>query len=629
MPGDPVVIYAARYQITGVTYTQSPFDFHSEVYGQRLVTLVRYPSSLVTGYRLVAVIEQAVVGPITLVPQVFSDALQDSPVPPAADIFSPEGCLQHVSAALQQSDPAPLPQSISRTPLVGELCLRDSPLETISLESVPTTVEIALQDRPVIPGQGPDRAQSLVELALQSQGEVIDPVSADYAKSAFSLAVQARSPETAPRSADESAHALSLALQARPIGMPWSSETAAGMAECILQENGLIFIQGIQNSPQVTELTLVQVDMVEDYHRPASLLSLAETALTPTSFPAYVGREHCPLMRLQVLSRTVIPAVVGIVNNAQSTHLALVGTTYPQPGKMSGTYASSVAAPVLKGELLPSVASYRSDDLAAQCGLNWLLQVDYPTTDSMLPPKRVARVPQLAHQTTQGQWLPLPWSQTKTGQLALNTVLFSPYDPPMVVFDAGLFSALVSGLSLRQAAYPSKSAPQSTVTCDELTGIALRQVTDYPDKSYSISDLQADLLTAQGLSQDANFPDKDLAQSRLIPGVVSQVGARLDLSFPDKDLAKSDLTCDLIVQSDLKTDSGFPDKDLTQSLQLVDLIAENTVKTVTDYPDKNIPLSTTQVTFAAMASLHTDPSMYEMPSYQWRNKPTVFVTVVY
>lgn len=599
----------------------------------RYTFIIQQPLAAASAGRLAFIINQVEVGPPIYTPQVFSLAAQHANWPPVEGVFSMSRDVQTVQQTLVKNTNNAFVWSQTRVAEMPVLTLLARPLALpISYNMAATVVQQVLRASQ-IDTQSWKSVGQVATLTLVSLDRVPVPTSGSFVQEYISLALQANPMNGMPKSAMMDRQVASLALQKRNDIFPRSTTTVLQNATMVLRPNTQPLARGPVLAAESFTLALQANPMppMNDpaYHQPADVsqdfqLTLMKQAL---AFP-WVGVEHSGQAAIKVLQKSVMEPVYGVQHDKLLTTLVLQASPTQKPGSMSGANMPWIRTTVLLGSAYPSAAGIRSMTRASQAALEWLLRADYQKPGDIVAGTKFSYYRTLDILSVVSKRDPLPLSKTRVPEMALLTTMHALYDPPMKVFNDGLFVSLIAEQVMTVEQYPSTGEPVSQLNVTSVVEQVVETDDTFPDKGYSISDLQVSQLVEQLATEDTTFPDKDLAQSKLQVSQVVQQLAETDNSFPDKDLAQSQLSVTQIAETVAASADDYPPKGMVQSALVVTSLVENVVSRDT-FPDKDVPQSTISVSQVAEVIMAVDDSMKGMPQYQGRRKPTIFVQIVY
>lgn len=599
----------------------------------RYTFIILPPLGMMSAGRQAFIISQVVVGAPIYTPQVFSLAAQHANWPPLEGVFSMSRDIQTVQQALVKNTNNDFVWSQTRVAEIPVLALLARPVTLpISYNNAKAVVQQVLRANP-IDTQSWKSVGQVATLTLVSLDRVPVPTSGSFVQEYISLALQAKPTNGMPKSATIDSQVASLALQKRNDIFPRSTTTVLQNATMILRPNTQPLARGPIMAAEHFTIALLAKPMpaMNDpaYHQPASVsqdfqLALMKQAL---AFP-WVGIEHSGQAAIKVLQKSIIDVPYGVQHDKLLTTLVLQANPMPKPGGMSGANMPEIRTTVLLARPYAPASGVRSNTQVSQAGLEWVLRADYQKPGDIIAGTKFSYYCTLGILSVLSKREALPWSKTQVPEMALLTAMHALYDPPMKVFNDGLFVSLLVEQVMTVEQYPTTGEPVSQLNVTSVVEQVVVTDDTFPDKGYSIYDLQVSSVVEQLAIEDTTFPDKDLAQSMLqVSSVVEQL-ATGDNSFPDKDLAQSDLTVTQIAEMLATSADDYPPKDMIQSLLVVTSLVENVVSRDT-FPDKDMPQSTISVSQVAEVVMAVDDSMKGMPQYQGRRKPTIFVQIVY
>lgn len=613
------------------------------------------PLGMMSAGRQVFIVSQVETGAPVNTYQVFSLAAQKADWPPVEGTFSTSSDIQvaqlvgvkNTDNAFRWSQtrvaempilalmarPVTNPISYNMVARVAEQVLRASPVTNqISYNMVARVAKQVLRASP-IDTQSWKSLASLARLTLISLDRVPVPTSGSFIGEYTSMALVAKPMGGMPKSATMDLQVASLALQKRVDLFPRSKTTVLQNATLVLRPNTKPLARGPVLAAESFTLALQANPMppMNDpaYHQPADVsqdfqLTLMKQAL---AFP-WVGVEHSGQAAIKVLQKSVMEPVYGVQHDKLLTTLVLQSSPMQKPGGMSGANMPEIRTTVLLARPYAPASVVRSNTRVSQAGLEWVLRADYQKPGDIIAGTKFSYYCTLGILSVLSKREALPWSKTRVPEMALLTTMHALYDPPMKVFNDGLFVSLIAEQVMTVEQYPSTGEPVSQLNVTSVVEQVVETDDTFPDKAYSISDLQVSSVVEQLATEDTTFPDKDLAQSMLQVSQVVQQLAENDNSFPDKDLAQSQLSVTQIAEMLATSADDYPPKDMIQSLLVVTSLVENVVSRDT-FPDKDVPQSTISVSQVAEVVMAVDDSMKGMPQYQGRRKPTIFVQIVY
>ena len=591
------------------------------------------PLGMMSAGRQVFIVSQVETGAPVNTYQVFSLAAQKADWPPVEGTISKSSDIQGAQLVGVKNTDNAFRWSQTRVAEMPILALMARPVTNpISYNMVARVAEQVLRASP-IDTQSWKSLASLARLTLISLDRVPVPTSGSFVGEYTSMALVAKPMGGMPKSATMDLQVASLALQKRVDLFPRSKTTVLQNATLVLRPNTQPLARGPVLAAESFTLALQANPMppMNDpaYHQPADVsqdfqLTLMKQAL---AFP-WVGVEHSGQAAIKVLQKSVLEPVYGVQHDKLLTTLVLQSSPVQKPGSMSGANMPWIRTTVLLGSAYPSAAGIRSMTRASQAALEWLLRADYQKPGDVVAGTKFSYYRTLDILSVVSKREPLPLSKTRVPEMRLLTVMHAQYDPPMKVFNDGLFVSLIAEQVMTVEQYPSTGEPVSQMTVTSVVEQVVETDLTFPDKGYSISDLQVSQLVEQLATEDTTFPDKDLAQSKLqVSQVVEQLVAG-DNSFPDKDLVQSQLSVTQIAETVAVSADDYPPKGMVQSALVVTSLVENVVSRDT-FPDKDVPQSTISVSQVAEVIMAVDDSMKGMPQYQGRRKPTIFVQIVY
>ncbi|QGF20864.1 hypothetical protein JT354_gp49 [Serratia phage JS26] len=621
------------YKTSALTVTTENPDKLGVASALRYAFIITPPTVMASAARQVFIIEQAVTGPAAYTPQVFSQALQKADWPPVEGTFSTSSDIQVAQLAAVKNTDNAFKWSQTRVAEMPILTLMARPVtKPISYNMVARVAQQVLRASP-IDTQSWKSVASIARLTLISLDRVPVPTSGSFVGEFTSMALVAKPMGGMPKSNTMDLQVVGLALQKRVDVFPRSKTTVLQNATLVLRPNTQPLARGPVMAAESFTLALQANPMPAmndpSYHQPATVgqdfqLTLMKQAL---AFP-WVGVEHSGQTAIKVLQKSIVEPVYGVQHDKLLTTLVLQSSPMQKPGSMSGANMPEIRTTVLLGRPYPSAAGIRSMTQANQAALEWLLRADYQKPGDVVAGTKFSYYRTLDILSVVSKREPLPLSKTRVPEMRLLTVMHADYDPPMKVFNDGLFVSLIGEQVMTVEEYPSTGEPVSQMTVTSLVEQLLETDLTFPDKGYSISDLQVSQLVEQLATEDTTFPDKDLAQSKLqVSQVVEQLVAG-DNSFPDKDLVQSQLSVTQIAETVAVSADDYPPKGMVQSALVVTSLVENVVSRDT-FPDKDVPQSTISVSQVAEVIMAVDDSMKGMPQYQGRRKPTIFVQIVY
>ena len=599
----------------------------------RYTFIIQPPLAAASAGRLAFIINQVEVGPPIYTPQVFSLAAQHANWPPVEGVFSMSRDVQAVQQALVKNTNNDFVWSQTRVAEMPVLTLLARPLTLpISYNMAAVVVQKVLRASP-IDTQSWKSVGQVATLTLVSLDRVPVPTSGSFVQEYISLALQANPMNGMPKSATMDRQVAALALQKRNDIFPRSTTTVLQNATMVLRPNTQPLARGPIMAAEHFTIALLANPMpaMNDpaYHQPATVsqdfqLTLMKQAL---AFP-WVGVENAAQYAVKVLQKSVIDVPYGVQHDKLLTTLVLQANPMPKPGGMSGANMPEIRTTVLLARPYAPASGVRSNTQVSQAGLEWVLRADYQKPGDIIAGTKFSYYCTLGILSVLSKREPLPWSKTRVPEMALLTAMHALYDPPMKVFNDGLFVSLLVEQVMTVEQYPTTGEPVSQLNVTSVVEQVVVTDDTFPDKGYSIYDLQVSSVVEQLATEDTTFPDKDLAQSMLQVSQVVEQLATGDNSFPDKDLAQSDLTVTQIAEILATSADDYPPKDMIQSHLVVTSLVENVVSRDT-FPDKDVPQSTISVSQVAEVVMAVDDSMKGMPQYQGRRKPTIFVQIVY
>lgn len=599
----------------------------------RYTFIILPPLGMMSAGRQVFIVSQVETGAPVNTYQVFSLAAQKADWPPVEGTISKSSDIQVAQLVGVKNTDNAFRWSQTRVAEMPILALMARPVTNpISYNMVARVAEQVLRASP-IDTQSWKSLASLARLTLISLDRVPVPTSGSFVGEYTSMALVAKPMGGMPKSATMDLQVASLALQKRVDLFPRSKTTVLQNATLVLRPNTQPLARGPVLAAESFTLALQANPMppMNDpaYHQPADVsqdfqLTLMKQAL---AFP-WVGVEHSGQAAIKVLQKSVMEPVYGVQHDKLLTTLVLQSSPMQKPGSMSGANMPWIRTTVLLGSAYPSAAGIRSMTRASQAALEWLLRADYQKPGDVVAGTKFSYYRTLDILSVVSKREPLPLSKTRVPEMRLLTVMHALYDPPMKVFNDGLFVSLIGEQVMTVEQYPSTGEPVSQMTVTSVVEQVVETDLTFPDKGYSISDLQVSQLVEQLATEDTTFPDKDLAQSKLQVSQVVQQLAETDNSFPDKDLAQSQLSVTQIAETVAASADDYPPKGMVQSALVVTSLVENVVSRDT-FPDKDVPQSTISVSQVAEVIMAVDDSMKGMPQYQGRRKPTIFVQIVY
>lgn len=591
------------------------------------------PLGMMSAGRQVFIVSQVETGAPVNTYQVFSLAAQKADWPPVEGTISKSSDIQVAQLVGVKNTDNAFRWSQTRVAEMPILALMARPVTNpISYNMVARVAEQVLRASP-IDTQSWKSLASLARLTLISLDRVPVPTSGSFVGEYTSMALVAKPMGGMPKSATMDLQVANLALQKRVDVFPRSKTSVLQNATLVLRPNTQPLARGPVLAAESFTLALQANPMppMNDpaYHQPADVsqdfqLTLMKQAL---AFP-WVGVEHSGQAAIKVLQKSVMEPVYGVQHDKLLTTLVLQASPTQKPGSMSGANMPWIRTTVLLGSAYPSAAGIRSMTRASQAALEWLLRADYQKPGDVVAGTKFSYYRTLDILSVVSKREPLPLSKTRVPEMVLLTTMHALYDPPMKVFNDGLFVSLIAEQVMTVEQYPSTGEPVSQMTVTSVVEQVVETDLTFPDKGYSISDLQVSQLVEQLATEDTTFPDKDLAQSKLqVSQVVEQLVAG-DNSFPDKDLVQSQLSVTQIAETVAVSADDYPPKGMVQSALVVTSLVENVVSRDT-FPDKDVPQSTISVSQVAEVIMAVDDSMKGMPQYQGRRKPTIFVQIVY
>ena len=601
--------------------------------GMRYAFIVVPPLAVASGARYAFIINQVQTGAPAYAPQVFSLATQHAIWPPVEGTFSMSRDIQTVQQAVIKNTNNDFVWSQTSVAEMPILTLMAKPVTMpISYNKAATVVQQVLRASP-IDTQSWKSVGQVATLTLVSLDRVPVPTSGAFVQEYTTLALQASPMNGMPKSATMDKQVASLALQKRNDVFPRSTTTVLQNATLVLRPNTQPLARGPVRTAEHFTLALLANPMppMNDpaYHQPATVrqdfqLSLMKQAL---AFP-WVGVEHAAQYAVKVLQKSIIDVPYGVQHDKLLTTMVLQANPMPKPGGMSGANMPEIRTTVLLARPYAPASGVRSTTRVSQAGLGWVLRADYQKPGDIIAGTKFSYYRTLDILSVVSKREALPWSKTRVPEMALLTAMHALYDPPMKVFNDGLFVSLLVEQVMTIEQYPTTGEPVSQLTVTSVVEQVVETDDTFPDKGYSISDLQVSSIVEQLATEDTTFPDKDLAQSRLQVSQVVEQLATGDNSFPDKDLVQSQLTVTQIAEILATSADDYPPKDMVQSRLVVTSLVENVVSRDT-FPDKDVPQSTISVSQVAEVIMAVDDSMKGMPQYQGRRKPTIFVQIVY
>lgn len=621
------------YKTSALTVTTKDPDIYAAASAGRYAFIILPPIGMMSAARQVFIISQVEVGSPAYAPQVFSLAAQKADWPPVEGTFSKSSDIQVAQLVSIKNTDNAFKWSQTRVAEMPILTLMARPVtKPISYNMVARVAQQVLRASP-IDTQSWKSVASIARLTLISLDRVPVPTSGSFVGEFSTLALLAKPMGGMPKSATMDLQVASLALQKRVDLFPRSKTTVLQNVTLVLRPNTQPLARGPVFAAESFTLALQANPMpaMNDpaYHQPAGVsqdfqLALMKQAL---AFP-WVGVEHSGQTAIKVLQKSVMDPVYGVQHDKLLTTLVLQSSPMQKPGSMSGANMPEIRTTVLLGSAYPSAAGIRSMTRASQAALEWLLRADYQKPGDIIAGTKFSYYRTLDILSVVSKREPLPLSKTRVPEMRLLTVMHAQYDPPMKVFNDGLFVSLISEQVMTVEEYPSTGEPVSQMTVTSVVEQLLETDLTFPDKGYSISDLQVSQAIEQLAVVDSSFPDKDLAQSKLQASLVVEQLAENDNSFPDKDLAQSQLSVTQIAETLVVSADDYPPKGMIQSALVVTSLVENVVSHDT-FPDKDMPQSTIAVSQLAEVVMAVDDSMKGMPQYQGRRKPTIFVQIVY
>lgn len=624
----------ASFKSSALVVNRANPDLTGVIYGGRYTFLIRPPTAALFGGRYAFLINQVEVGPAVYIPQTFSFAIQRADWPGVEDVYSTSSAVQVRQMVVVKNTDNAFVWSMSRVLQAAQLAVVARPVTTPqSITRVAEAVMLALQSRP-IHTISIERVPQVAQLTLISLDRVPVPTSGRFYAQYALTTLLARPVSGMPQSPSKVATTAELVLQKRIDTFPRSMETVRQSVQLVLVPNTLPLARGPEFARQAFMLAL-QGNPMPAMNDPA-YRSAGHVAEVPQlvlhkqgDLPKHVGKEQAIQLAHMTLQRNPIVTQFGVQHTRLAVEMVLQRNPMPKPGSMSGANLPSVRLQaIIKADGYPLASGIQSTTRLAQVGLQWLVDATYRKPGDIVSGSKYTFYNTLHITTLMSRRERLPISRTRVPSLAVLTTMHASYDSPEDVFNDGLFVTLAGEQILALEQYPTPWEPTSNV---EASGIfeALLTIDDsFPDKSYSRSDLQATSIVEALACEDNSFPDKDLPQSKVIADVIAESLATVDDSFPNPNIPQAQLQATLTVESVAALADDYPAKDMVLSAVVVTSLVES-VALRDQFPDKDVPQSIMEVTGVAEVVMRFDDTMTEMPQYQGRRKPTIFVQIVY
>lgn len=621
------------YKAKAITTTTMQPDVLGVTSGARMTFVIAPPLLMASAMRTAFIIQQAEAGVPVYYPQAFSQALQKADWPTLAGTFSTTSEIQTAQlAAIKNTDNAFI-WSQTRAAEMVILTLHDRPVAPAISYNISASVVLQVLRASPIDTQSWKSVISLARLTLISLDRVPVPTSGSFVQEFTTLALQSKPMGGMPKSFTQDGQVAALALQRRVDNFPRSKSSVVQNVTLVLRPNTSPLARGPEMAAQHFTMALQANPMpaMNDpaYHAPAAVvqdfqLTLMKQAL---AFP-WIGIEQSRQSAIKVLQKSIVEPVFGVQHDKLLTTLVLQSSPMQKPGSMSGANMPEIRSTVLMAKAYPSAAGIRSMTTYNQVGLQWLVGATYQKPGDVIAGTKFSYYDTLHIQSLIARVQPLPWSITRVPEMSLLSVMHAEYDPPMKVFNDGLFITLIGEQVMSVEQYPTTGVPTSQLIVDSLLEQVVASDDAFPSKSYSTSDLEVTSVVEQVVAGDDAFPDKDLAQSQLQVSQVGEQVTEVDGSFPNPNTVLSQLVVSQVVENLLARAGDYPPKDMVQSSVIVTSLVENVAARDT-FPDKDMPQSAIAVSQVAEVVMVVDDSMKGMPQYQGRRKPTIFVQIVY
>lgn len=621
------------YKAKAITTTTMQPDVLGVTSGARMTFLIAPPLLMASAMRTAFIIQQAEAGVPVYYPQAFSQALQKADWPTLAGTFSTSSEIQTAQlAAIKNTDNAFI-WSQTRAAEMVILTLQDRPVAPAISYNISASVVLQVLRASPIDTQSWKSVISLARLTLISLDRVPVPTSGSFVQEFTTLALQSKPMGGMPKSFTQDGQVASLALQRRVDIFPRSKSSVIQNVTLVLRPNTSPLARGPEMAAQHFTMALQANPMpaMNDpaYNAPAAVVQDFQLTLMKQSlaFP-WIGIEQSRQSAIKVLQKSIVEPVFGVQHDKLLTTLVLQSSPMQKPGSMSGANMPWIRSTVLLAKAYPSAAGIRSMTTYNQVGLQWLVDATYQKPGDVIAGTKFSYYDTLHIQSLIARVEPLPWSLTRVPEMSLLSLAHAEYDPPMKVFNDGLFVSLIGEQVMSVEQYPTTGVPTSQLIVDSLLEQVATTDDTFPSKSYSTSDLEVSGVVEQVVAGDDAFPDKDLVQSQLqVSQAVEQV-TEVDDSFPNPNTVLSQLVVSQIAENLLARADDYPSKDMVQSSLIVTSLVENVAARDT-FPDKDMPQSAIAVSQVAEIVMVVDDSMKGMPQYQGRRKPTIFVQIVY
>lgn len=642
---DELGIINSRYRLVGVTVNERPYSLSVIAQGARIpIVFMEAPSATLSGMRVSAVtaqafpvslttmataarcsvvfapppcsaraVRQVVIlthneqGTPTYTAQTFGQSISAADFLPAEYVFSMLKNPQVVSHALQEADPTPWPVSNIHEGQSVELVAHDTlAVMPSSLMTVALTAQMELK--------------SLVKEYV--------PVSMNYQHQIVEKTLVARNHEVMYEAPAHTASMVEKVLKAIPVPGPVHSYTKglSAVSMALMSRPVPLFV-GDTLSHEVVELVLGATDteLPISHSESASSVSMALIGYneeSPVSEDDSASTAESVLIdaKDQYNDKTV-----GEQYARSASMRALVNTSYPTPNGLSGINTPQQVEMALVDRLDPFPRVHAQ---IGQQGVEWLVDSNYPTPESMLPVSKQAISANYAHETLMLTDIGYPISTMIAPSTSLLTTVSEETLSPEQMLVTGLFARTIAEQVAAPAEYDSAKNANSFASSNMAVQVLAHQDDTFPSKSYSTSTLSVNAAVGVVAALDDTFPSKDVVHSLLLGSGAYEVVAINDGTFPSKDAVVSFQKASLVAATTAFTANDYPPKNMVQSNCQAMLVSSFSAVS-TAYPSKNEPMSVMASSMVGQVIASKDTSMYVMPERSIRRRPNISVTIIY